>query len=102
MKSEKKSETKSKRLVEKKQLRNATPEQEKVLVERVSDRILSNKFGKEEVRHDAEALLNNKKPQVNKTTRPAYEGFCSLMKQVARDNGALLQKVRNFEERYLN
>ena len=95
-------EEKKQRLVEKKTLKNATPEQEKVMVEQVSDRILSNKYGKDEVRHSAEALLNNKKPQVNKTTRAAYEGFCSLMKQVARDNGPLLQKVRNFEERYLN
>lgn len=86
----------------KQQLKNATPEQEKQLVEQVSDRILSNKFGKEEVRHQAEAIINNKKPQVNKITREAYVGFCTILKEVARDNGHLLQKIRNFEERYLN
>ncbi len=86
----------------KKELKKATAEQEKKMVEQVSERILSNKFGKKEVRHSAEALLNNPKPQVNKTTRAAYEGFCSIMKEVARGNGPLLQKIKKFEERYLN
>lgn len=88
----------------KKQLKNATAEEEKAMVAQVNDKLISNKFGKDEVRHAAEAIINNKKPQVNKATRETYKEFCSNLKAVAqgKGNSELLQKVKKFEERYLS
>ena len=88
----------------KEQLKKATSEEERTIVAEVNDKLESNKFGKDEVRHAAEAIINNKKPQVDKTTRETYKKFCTNLKAVAQGNGnsALLQKVRKFEERYLS
>ncbi len=85
-------------------LKKATVEEERKLVEEVNDKILSNKLGKPEVRHAAEAIINNKKPQIDGTTRETYKEFCSNLKAVAQNkgNGPLLQKVKKFEERYLS
>ena len=100
--SETEKEEKKVQLVKKQQLKNASPEEERNIVAGINDKLVSNKFGKTEVRHACETILNNKKPQVNKTTRETYAGFCANLKEVARGNGPLLQKIKNFEERYLN
>ena len=85
----------------KKRLKSATSEEIVLIIEDVCGDMQMSKFRKTVVKYKAEAILHNKKPQVNNTTRDSYARFVNLARSCAKDNSAMLAKISGFEKLWL-
>ncbi len=81
-------------------LKSATSEEIVLLVEDVCDDMKLSQFRKPVVKYKAEAVLHNKKPQVNSTTRDSYRKFVALARSCADGNSHMLAKISTFEKLY--
>ncbi len=86
----------------KKRLKSATGEEIVTIVGEVTSEMQLSQFRKPVVKYKAEAVLHNKKPQVNGTTRAAYVAFVTVAKSCAAGNSHMLAKISAFEKAYLS
>ncbi len=84
----------------KSRLKSATGEEIVLILEDVCSDMQMSQFRKPVVKYKAEAILHNKKPQVNATTRASYQKFVSLVRSCASGNSTMLAKVSSFEKLY--
>lgn len=86
----------------KKRLKSATGEEIVAIVGEVTSEMQLSQFRKPVVKYKAEAVLHNKKPQVNATTRATYVAFVTVAKSCATGNSHMLAKISAFEKAYLS
>lgn len=79
-------------------LKSATSEEIVLILEDVCSGMQMSQFRKPVVKYKAEAILHNKKPQVNGITRDSYRRFVSLVRSCASGNSIMLAKVSSFEK----
>ena len=80
----------------KKSLKKADPKELVTTIDGVCNSIILKGLSGD-VKHDAEAILYNKKPQVNSQTRPTYQRFIAIMLACATGNSQLLAAIRQFQ-----
>ena len=85
----------------KKSLKTATVEEILVVVNEVTEDMRMSGFRKPIIKYKAEAIIHNKKPHVDATTRDAYKTFV-VARVCARDNSTMLQAISSFESKFLS
>lgn len=79
-------------------LKSATGEEIIIILDDVCNDMQLAQFRKPVVKYKAEAILHNKKPQVNSTTRDSYRKFVALVRSCASGNSHMLAKLSSFEK----
>ncbi len=86
----------------KKSLKTASVEEILVVVNEVTEDMRMSGFRKPIIKYKAEALIYNKKPHVEATTRDAYKTFVAVARACAKDNSTMLQAISTFESKFLS
>jgi hypothetical protein len=83
-------------------LKAASVEEILVVVKEVTEDMRMSGFRKPIIKYKAEAIIHNKKPHVETTTRDAYKTFVAVARACAKDNSTMLQAISTFESKYLS